>query len=310
MKLENPDGRELHVGIRGAGGAPQTFAATGTAREVGFTGLEPQTHHGVAADFTAALDSPAAKVRWIRTLPAGHEDELLHKDITVEADTATVYLLMGETKSYGLRLLPCHESGGNPTGRRRIDVEAQSYGLGQQLDAEPLSPRPGQYYDHCANEAGVEPGAYGAWRTIGLAARSPSEYPPEMGVEALLATPFEVPVVHSVHHDPSYGGWNDYPISKSIVPVRVTVDADRTLAAPAAVTVRVTPGTSSVRPVEVSWSAVPGAQGYEVQWAQDGAPWGDVNRRGVVTGTSLRTATGRDTVFSRGCGRTTRPRCG
>ena len=251
--------------------------------------LEPSTIYRIEIDRVETFDSPQRIVTSAGTPRAGsgslltssYANEGAGIDIDVNGDGAAdenpqVRLAIGESGSYRLRLKPCE-------GQRSVYTEPVQSPAGA-LGVVPVTRTPSQLELECA---GTEPSA---WQTVNVAAIALDDYPTGRRVSALLAMPFDIVYSHNVYTNSDTGHGNSL-VSSGTGKTRVTVSANASATLPTPTGLSLSAG--GPRTLTLGWTAVIGAQAYEMQWQSGGGPYSTsptqnrVRRWGTLTGMTL-----------------------
>ena len=296
LEVWNPDGNPLYV--RYTGGGEVRYAQQRLTKK-GFPviGLpvEASTHYRVEVDFVDTFDSPRLQSATVWSLQEGadpytspYAKDLLDAEVWRggqwrEAPDNELYLRMGETGKYRVRLKPCGSIYSviprriqAPAGRLRAsptDFEPSLFSNlncevvqdGWRTDEEGNFVTLGDIYDmtnfqdRANDRIPIYAGTPNVWREVTVTARALEDYPSDVRADALLSAPFAVVYNHEVYYgseDPRSG-----LVSEGTGLVRISVDrpADATLPVPTGVTI-----ASDTR--VMSWDAVPGASHYLVEW--------------------------------------------
>ena len=299
FRVRNPDGNLLYVRY--------TNTATGTVGHAQYrltkkqdgvklvlSGLAADSWYKVELDFNENFDSPRRQAYWYGTAREGetpltspYAKDLLDAQVWRggqwrEAPDNEMYLRMGETGKYRVRLKPC----GSiytviprriqaPAGRLRAsptdfepslfsNLDCKVVGIGYRTDENGNRLTMSDVYDMTnfpdrANDfIPIYGGSPNDWHEVTVTARALEDYPVETRYDALLSAPFAVVYNHEVYYgsDDTRSG----PVSHGTGLVRISLDrpADAVLPVPGGVTI----GSDRV----MSWDAVPGATGYLVEW--------------------------------------------
>ena len=251
--------------------------------------LEPSTIYRIEIDRVASFDSPQRIVTSAGTPKAGsgslltssYANEGAGIDIDVNGDGAAdenpqVRLAIGESGSYRLRLKPCE-------GQRSVYTEPVQSPAGA-LGVVPVTRTPSQLELECA---GTEPST---WHTVNVTAIALDDYPSARRASALLAMPFDIVYSHNVYTRSDTGHGNSL-VSSGTGKTRVTVSANASATLPTPTGLSLSAG--GPRTLTLRWTAVIGAQGYEMQWVNGGGPYSTsptqnrVRRLGTLTGMTL-----------------------
>ena len=298
LEVWNPDGNPLYV--RYTGGGEVRYAQQRLTKK-GFPviGLpvEASTHYRVEVDFVDTFDSPRLQSATVWSLQEGadpytspYAKDLLDAEVWRggqwrEAPDTELYLRMGETGKYRVRLKPCGSIYSviprriqAPAGRLRAsptDFEPSLFSNlnckvvqdGWRTDENGEFVTLGDIYDmtpaHLQARADdripIYAGAPNVWREVTVTARALEDYDADVRADALLSAPFAVVYNHEVYYgseDPRSG-----LVSEGTGLVRISLDRPEgaTLPVPTGVTI-----ASATR--VMSWNAVPGASHYLVEW--------------------------------------------
>ena len=251
--------------------------------------LEPSTIYRIEIDTVASFDSPQRIVTSAGTpregsgslLTSSYANEGAGIDIDVNGDGTAdenpqVRLAIGESGSYRLRLKPCE-------GQRSVYTEPVQSPAGA-LGVVPVTRTPSQLELACA---GTEPSA---WQTVNVAAIALDDYPSARRASALLAMPFDIVYSHNVYTK-SDTGHGDSLVSSGTGKTRVTVSANASATLPTPTGLSLSAG--GPRTLTLGWTAVIGAEAYEMQWQSGGGPYSTsptqnrVRRWGTLTGMTL-----------------------
>ena len=296
LEVWNPDGNPLYV--RYTGGGEVRYAQQRLTKK-GFPviGLpvEASTHYRVEVDFVDTFDSPRLQSATVWSLQEGadpytspYAKDLLDAEVWRggqwrEAPDNELYLRMGETGKYRVRLKPCGSIYSviprriqAPAGRLRAsptDFEPSLFSNlncevvqdGWRTDEEGNFVTLGDIYDmtnfqdRANDRIPIYAGTPNVWREVTVTARALEDYPSDVRADALLSAPFAVVYNHEVYYgseDPRSG-----LVSEGTGLVRISLDRPEgaTLPVPTGVTI-----ASDTR--VMSWDAVPGASHYLVEW--------------------------------------------
>ena len=298
LEVWNPDGNPLYV--RYTGGGEVRYAQQRLTKK-GFPviGLpvEASTHYRVEVDFVDTFDSPRLQSATVWSLQEGadpytspYAKDLLEAEVWRggqwrEAPDTEMYLRMGETGKYRVRLKPCGSIYSviprriqAPAGRLRASPTDFEPSLFSNLNCEVVQDgwrtdengdfvTLGDIYDmtpaHLQARANdripIYAGTPNVWREVTVTARALEDYARDVRADALLSAPFAVVYNHEVYYgseDPRSG-----LVSEGTGLVRISLDrpADAVLPVPGGVTI-----ASDTR--VMSWDAVPGASHYLVEW--------------------------------------------
>ena len=257
--------------------------------------VEASTHYRVEVDFVNTFDSPRLRTATVWSLQEGAEPykspyakDLLDAEVWRggqwrDAPDNELYLRMGETGKYRVRLKPCGSIYSviprriqAPAGRLRAsptDFEPALFSNlnckvvqdGWRTDADGNYVTMGDVYDmtnfqdRANDRIPIYAGTPNVWREVTVTARALEDYAADVRHDALLSAPFAVVYNHEVYygsHDSRSG-----LVSEGTGLVRVSVDrpADAVLPVPTGVTIG-----SETR--VMSWDAVSGASHYLVEW--------------------------------------------
>ena len=336
FRVLNPDGNKLYVrytntGTGSMGNAePYRLTKKGDVK-LDLTGLEADSWYRVDIDFSADFDSARRQSRWYGTAKAGHtpltspyavdavDAQVFAGGVWRDASDTALYVRMGGTGKYRVRLKPCQ--GIHDVIVHRIQAPAG------RLRASPMETDPvrftnlnceSEFDDWRRDEHGVPltmdqvydmtnfpdrakdlipiyAGTPNNWHEVTVTARALEDYPADRRYDALLSAPFAVVYNHEVWKEVTTS--SSYLVSEGTGLVRVLVDrpADAVLPVPGGVTI----GSDRV----MSWDAVPGATGYLVSWRYGPHYSGGANTdRSLQTATSVRLppgASGRGPVTAR-----------
>ena len=306
FRVLNPDGNLLYVrytntGTGSMGNAePYRLTKKGDVK-LDLTGLDADSWYRVDLDFVDSFDSSRKQSRWYGTARAGETP--LKSPYAVDALDAQVfqggqwrdapdnelYVRMGETGRYRVRLKPCggiHDVIVNriqaPAGRLRaspmdvdpslfmnLNCESEFDDWRRDKNGNPVTMD--QIYDmtnfpdRANDRIPLYAGTPNAWKEVTVTARALEDYPADRRYDALLSAPFAVVYNHQVHKEVTTT--QSVLVSEGTGLVRVSVDrpADATLPEPSGVAIADPVAGGSGNPV-MSWDAVPGATGYLVEW--------------------------------------------
>ena len=300
FRVRNPDGNLLYVRY--------TNTATGTVGHAQYrltrkqdgvklvlTGLAADTWYKVELDFNENFDSPRRGAWWYGTAKQGqtpltspYAKDLLDAQVWRggawrEAPDNELYLRMGGTGKYRVRLKPCGSIYNvrsvriqAPAGRLRASPTDTDPSLFTNLNCE--VERDGwrtdehgnfvtlgdvydmtNFQDRANDRIPIYAGTPNTWHEVTVTARALEDYPADTRVDALLSAPFAVVYNHAVWYGSDYP--RSGPVSEGTGLVRISLDrpSDATLPEPTGVTIG-----SGTR--VMSWDAVPGAWGYLVEW--------------------------------------------
>ena len=296
LEVWNPDGNPLYV--RYTGGGEVRYAQQRLTKK-GFPviGLpvEASTHYRVEVDFVDTFDSPRLQSATVWSLQEGadpytspYAKDLLEAEVWRggqwrEAPDTELYLRMGETGKYRVRLKPCGSIYSviprriqAPAGRLRAsptDFEPSLFSNlnckvvqdGWRTDEAGNFVTLGDIYDmtnfqdRADDRIPIYAGTPNVWREVTVTARALEDYARDVRADALLSAPFAVVYNHEVYYgseDPRSG-----LVSEGTGLVRISLDrpADAVLPVPGGVTI-----ASDTR--VMSWDAVAGASHYLVEW--------------------------------------------
>ena len=298
LEVWNPDGNPLYVRYTG-GGEVRYKQQRLTKKGFPVIGLpvEASTHYRVEVDFVDTFDSPRLQSATVWSLQEGADPytspyakdlldaEVWRGGVWQEAPDNELYLRMGETGKYRVRLKPCGSIYSviprriqAPAGRLRAsptDFEPTLFSNlnckvvqdGWRTDEAGNFVTLGDIYDmsppHLQARADdripIYAGAPNVWREVTVTARALEDYARDVRADALLSAPFAVVYNHEVYYgsDDTRSGL----VSEGTGLVRVSVDrpADAVLPVPGGVTIG-----SATR--VMSWDAVSGASHYLVEW--------------------------------------------
>ena len=336
FRVLNPDGNKLYVrytntGTGSMGNAePYRLTKKGDVK-LDLTGLEADSWYRVDIDFSADFDSARRQSRWYGTAKAGHtpltspyavdalDAQVFAGGVWRDASDTALYVRMGGTGKYRVRLKPCqgihdvivHRIQA-PAGRLRASPMETAPVLFTNLNCEsefddwrrdehgaPLTMD--QVYDmtnfpdRAKDFIPIYAGTPNNWHEVTVTARALEDYPADRRYDALLSAPFAVVYNHAVWKEVTTS--SSYLVSDGTGLVRVLVDrpADAVLPVPGGVTI----GSDRV----MTWDAVSGATGYLVEW-RHGPQYSDRanQNRSLQTATSVTLppgASGRGPVTAR-----------
>ena len=336
FRVLNPDGNKLYVrytntGTGSMGNAePYRLTKKGDVK-LDLTGLEADSWYRVDIDFSADFDSARRQSRWYGTAKAGHtpltspyavdalDAQVFAGGVWRDASDTALYVRMGGTGKYRVRLKPCqgihdvivHRIQA-PAGRLRASPMETDPVLFTNLNCEsefddwrrdehgvPLTMD--QVYDmtnfpdRAKDLIPIYAGTPNNWHEVTVTARALEDYPADRRYDALLSAPFAVVYNHEVWKEVNTS--SSYLVSEGTGLVRVLVDrpADAVLPVPGGVTI----GSDRV----MTWDAVSGATGYLVEW-RHGPQYSDRanQNRSLQTATSVTLppgASGRGPVTAR-----------
>ena len=336
FRVLNPDGNKLYVrytntGTGSMGNAePYRLTKKGDVK-LDLTGLEADSWYRVDIDFSADFDSARRQSRWYGTAKAGHtpltspyavdalDAQVFAGGAWRDASDTALYVRMGGTGKYRVRLKPCqgihdvivHRIQA-PAGRLRASPMETDPVLFTNLNCEsefddwrrdehgvPLTMD--QVYDmtnfpdRAKDLIPIYAGTPNNWHEVTVTARALEDYPHDVRADALLSAPFAVVYNHEVWKEVNTS--SSYLVSEGTGLVRVLVDrpADAVLPVPGGVTI----GSDRV----MTWDAVSGATGYLVEW-RHGPQYSDRanQNRSLQTATSVTLppgASGRGPVTAR-----------
>ena len=321
FRVLNPDGNLLYVRYENTGTGAVAYTDYRLTRKgdvkLVLSGLEADSWYRVDVDFDESFSSSRMQSRWYGTAKEGHTP--LRSPYAVDALDAQVwrggqwreapdnelYVRMGETGKYRVRLKPCggiHDVIVNriqsPAGRLRaspmdvdpsvmINLSCESEFDDWRRDENGNPVTMDQIYDMTefpdrANDfIPIYAGTPNAWKEVTVTARALEDYPADRRYDALLSAPFAVVYNHRVRKEVTTT--SSYLVSEGTGLVRISVDrpADATLPVPGGVTI----GSGSR---VMSWDAVPGATGYLVEWRYGPHYSGRANQdRSLQTATSV-----------------------
>ncbi len=336
FRVLNPDGNKLYVrytntGTGSMGNAePYRLTKKGDVK-LDLTGLEADSWYRVDIDFSADFDSARRQSRWYGTAKAGHtpltspyavdalDAQVFAGGAWRDASDTALYVRMGGTGKYRVRLKPCqgihdvivHRIQA-PAGRLRaspmetdpvlftnLNCESEFDDWRRDEHGEPLTMD--QVYDmtnfpdRAKDFIPIYAGTPNNWHEVTVTARALEDYPHDVRADALLSAPFAVVYNHEVWKEVNTS--SSYLVSEGTGLVRVLVDrpADAVLPVPGGVTI----GSDRV----MTWDAVSGATGYLVEW-RHGPQYSDRanQNRSLQTATSVTLppgASGRGPVTAR-----------
>ena len=336
FRVLNPDGNKLYVrytntGTDSMGNAdPYRLTKKGDVK-LDLTGLEADSWYRVDIDFSADFDSARRQSRWYGTAKAGHtpltspyavdalDAQVFAGGVWRDASDTALYVRMGGTGKYRVRLKPCqgihdvivHRIQA-PAGRLRaspmetdpvlftnLNCESEFDDWRRDEHGEPLTMD--QVYDmtnfpdRAKDFIPIYAGTPNNWHEVTVTARALEDYPADRRYDALLSAPFAVVYNHEVWKEVTTS--SSYLVSDGTGLVRVLVDrpADAVLPVPGGVTI----GSDRV----MTWDAVSGATGYLVEW-RHGPQYSDRanQNRSLQTATSVTLppgASGRGPVTAR-----------
>ena len=336
FRVLNPDGNKLYVrytntGTGSMGNAePYRLTKKGDVK-LDLTGLEADSWYRVDIDFSADFDSARRQSRWAGTAKAGHtpltspyavdalDAQVFAGGVWRDASDTALYVRMGGTGKYRVRLKPCqgihdvivHRIQA-PAGRLRaspmetdpvlftnLNCESEFVDWRRDEHGEPLTMD--QVYDmtnfpdRAKDFIPIYAGTPNNWHEVTVTARALEDYPADRRYDALLSAPFAVVYNHAVWKEVTTS--SSYLVSDGTGLVRVLVDrpADAVLPVPGGVTI----GSDRV----MTWDAVSGATGYLVEW-RHGPQYSDRanQNRSLQTATSVTLppgASGRGPVTAR-----------
>ena len=305
FRVRNPDGNKLYVRYTNTGtGAMGHTDYRLTKKEdnvkLVLSGLAADTWYRVELDFSPDFDSERRTSWWYGTAKQGHTPltspyakDLLDAQVFRggqwrEAPDNELYLRMGGTGKYRVRLKPCGSIYNvrsvriqAPAGRLRasptdtdpslftnLNCEVEQDGWRTDENGNRLTM--GDVYDmtnfpaHANDHIPIYAGTPNNWHEVTVTARALEDYPADTRADALLSAPFAVVYNHAVwygSHDTRSG-----PVSEGTGLVRISLDrpADAVLPEPSGVAIA-DPAGGSANPV-MSWDAVDGAWGYLIEW--------------------------------------------
>ena len=295
LEVWNPDGNPLYVRYTG-GGEVRYKQQRLTKKGYPVIGLpvEASTHYKVDVDFVDTFDSDRFQTAKVWSLQTGadpytspYAKDLLDAEVWRggqwrEAPDNQLYLRMGGTGKYRVRLKPCTRIYNvrpvriqAPAGRLRASPTDFEPALFANLNCEVVqdgwrTDENGDYVlmkdvydmtnfpDRANDRIPVHAGAPNVWREVTVTARALEDYDADVRADALLSAPFAVVYNHEV----SYGSDDTRSglVSEGTGLVRISLDRPEgaTLPVPGGVTI----GSGRV----MSWDAVPGASNYLVVW--------------------------------------------
>ena len=306
FRVRNPDGNLLYV--RYTNTATDAMGHTDyrlTKKEdnvkLVLSGLAADTWYRVELDFSPDFDSERRTSWWYGTAKQGHTPltspyakDLLDAQVFRggqwrEAPDNELYLRMGGTGKYRVRLKPCGSIYNvrsvriqAPAGRLRasptdtdpslftnLNCEVEQDGWRTDENGNRLTL--GDVYDmtnflaHANDHIPIYAGTPNNWHEVTVTARALEDYPVDTRADALLSAPFAVVYNHAVWYgsDDTRSG----PVSEGTGLVRISLDrpADAVLPEPAGVAIADPVAGGFGNPV-MSWDAVDGAWGYKVEW--------------------------------------------
>ena len=336
FRVLNPDGNKLYVrytntGTGSMGNAePYRLTKKGDVK-LDLTGLEADSWYRVDIDFSADFDSARRQSRWAGTAKAGHtpltspyavdalDAQVFAGGVWRDASDTALYVRMGGTGKYRVRLKPCQDIHDvivhriqAPAGRLRaspmetdpvlftnLNCESEFDDWRRDEHGEPLTMD--QVYDmtnfpdRAKDLIPIYAGTPNNWHEVTVTARALEDYPADRRYDALLSAPFAVVYNHGVWKEVTTS--SSYLVSDGTGLVRVLVDrpADAVLPVPSGVAI----GSDRV----MTWDAVSGATGYLVEW-RHGPQYSDRanQNRSLQTATSVTLppgASGRGPVTAR-----------
>ena len=305
FRVRNPDGNKLYVRYTNTGtGAMGHTDYRLTKKEdnvkLVLSGLAADTWYRVELDFSPDFDSERRTSWWYGTAKRGHTPltspyakDLLDAQVFRggqwrEAPDNELYLRMGGTGKYRVRLKPCGSIYSviprriqAPAGRLRASPTDFDPALFSNLNCKVVqdgwrTDENGDYVlmkdvydmtnfqDRANDRIPVHAGAPNVWHEVTVTARALEDYPADRRHDALLSAPFAVVYNHEVYYgsDDTRSG----PVSEGTGLVRISLDrpADAVLPEPSGVVIA-DPARGSANPV-MSWDAVDGAWGYLIEW--------------------------------------------
>ena len=296
LEVWNPDGNPLYVRYTGGGEVRyKQQRLTKKGYPVISLPVEASTHYRVEVDFVDTFDSPRLQSATVWSLQEGadpytspYAKDLLDAEVWRggqwrEAPDNELYLRMGETGKYRVRLKPCGSIYSviprriqAPAGRLRASPTDFEPSLFSNLNCKVVqdgwrTDENGDYVlmkdvydmtnfqDRADDRIPIYAGAPNVWREVTVTARALEDYDADVRADALLSAPFAVVYNHEVYYgsdDPRSG-----LVSEGTGLVRISLDRPEgaTLPVPTGVTI-----ASDTR--VMSWDAVPGASHYLVEW--------------------------------------------
>ena len=321
--LKNPDGRLIYVRYQdlAAGGdtnmgEPIRPLTKDRYRFEITENVQAHTQYRVDLDWVNTFDSPRKKSYWAGTPRVGHyplqspyavdalDAQVFAGGVWRDASDTALYVRMGGTGKYRVRLKPCqgihdvivHRIQA-PAGRLRaspmetdpvlftnLNCESEFDDWRRDEHGEPLTMD--QVYDmtnfpdRAKDFIPIYAGTPNNWHEVTVTARALEDYPADRRYDALLSAPFAVVYNHSVWKEVTTS--SSYLVSDGTGLVRVLVDrpTDAVLPVPGGVTI----GSDRV----MTWDAVSGATGYLVEW-RHGPQYSDRanQNRSLQTATSV-----------------------
>ena len=282
LEVWHPDGNPLYVRYQDTSDPMSVRYKQQRLTKKGYAviglSVDASTHYKVEVDFVDTFDSPRLQSATVWSLQEGAEPykspyavDALEAQVWRggewrEAPDNELYLRMGGTGKYRVRLKPCDRIYSviprriqAPAERRPTDIDPALFsnldceveGIGYRTDENGNRLTMGDVYDmtNFPND----------WYEVTVTARALEDYAADVRADALLSGPFAVVYNHEVYYgsDDSRSGL----VSEGTGLVRISVDrpADAVLPVPDGVTI------GSENRV-MSWGAVPGATGYLVEW--------------------------------------------
>ena len=301
FQLRNPDGNPIYVryGPNGNSGSmtygdPLRPTAKGKVRFELTDNVQASTFYRVDLDWVNTFDSGRGQSYWLWTPREGVyplrspyavdavDAQVWRGGAWRNAPDAEMYLRMGETGKYRVRLKPCDRIYSviphriqAPAGRLRAsptdidpalfsNLDCEVVGIGYRTDENGNRLTMGDVYDMTnfqdrANDfIPIYGGSPNDWYEVTVTARALEDYAADVRADALLSAPFAVVYNHEVWYgsEDSRSGL----VSEGTGLVRISLDrpADAVLPVPGGVTI----GSDRV----MTWDAVSGATGYLVEW--------------------------------------------
>ena len=319
FKVRNPDGNKLYVRYTNTGTSAVAYTERRLRKKgdvkLDLIGLQADSWYRVDLDFVDSFDSPRKQSRWYGTAREGEtpltspyavdalDAQVFAGGVWRDASTTALYVRMGGTGKYRVRLKPCqgihdvivHRIQA-PAGRLRaspmetdpvlftnLNCESEFDDWRRDEHGDPLTMD--QVYDmtnfpdRAKDFIPIYAGTPNNYKEVTVTARALEDYAVDVRADALLSAPFAVVYNHEVWKEVTTS--SSYLVSEGTGLVRVLVDrpADAVLPVPNGVTI------GSENRV-MSWDAVPGATGYLVSWR-----YGPHYSGGANTDRSLQTAT-------------------
>ena len=273
VNVLHPDGTRRYVRYRedgdpmSMGNASFRLLRSGTLRDEMTDNVKPSTRYRIDLDVVESFDSGAGGTprwtEWVSTPSPGETPTT--SPYAVEAVDAQVHsngawraapgaklaLAMGGTGRYRVRTKACE-------GSRTVTVRPIESPAGA-LGTAPVTVSPSQL------ELACNGGAPGDWHEVTVSALALADYGAGSRAWALLLAPLDVVYTHRArHHRP--GDLKGYLLSSGTGAVRIEVraPAGATLPRPGGFGIAAVEGRA--RNLALSWTAVDGASGYEVQW--------------------------------------------